>query len=218
MNLNDNNRTLPRVIDYVAVIGLPSELNKKPTNYDNLSQSSPNTSSSSSSSASSTSSPLDHQNHCVDDDNQQRRKRLLYPVLDRGELKKQNDPITDITVIDFTLRESVPDGYKALWETPYGNSADLNLDSINAHQMFICVKRSKDDFPITDIGVYYEGAENVLDDCVVIRKTYYSNSANVNNSSLLGNHIYITYRKSREMLCNSYAVTDIQVLIKSKVK
>jgi hypothetical protein len=107
-----------------------------------------------------------------------------------------------------------------MWLTKAGHSANLNHSDAmfkTNHEMFICFRRGRDKPPITDIGVYYEGNERVMAGCQVITKTVGGHSANVNNSSFSADRIFITYRRANEFACNSLAVVEICVIIKSKV-
>ena len=62
------------------------------------------------------------------------------------------DPIVDIAVINKTLGENAPDGYKCVEFTPNGFPADLNHGSLRAHEMNICYKRGREKPPLMDIG------------------------------------------------------------------
>jgi hypothetical protein len=94
----------------------------------------------------------------------------------------------------------------------------FNIDTfIRSNEMFLCYKRGKDQPPITDIGVFYEGThEKVLEGCIVIRETAGGQSANLNNSNFTAERIYVTYRRATELACNSLAVIDICVIVKFK--
>ena len=56
-----------------------------------------------------------------------------------------------------------------------------------------------------------------MDGCTDIRETIGKNSANLNNSSLNSDHVYLTYRRGNELACNSLAVVDICIINKTKV-
>ena len=185
-----------RIVDYFVVVGLPTKLT-----------------------AATSKTPSDEiSTNSANDDHY-----LYYPETDsekKGHHYDKTDPIIELVVLDKSLNESVPQGFECLWLTKAGHSANLNhsesLFKTN-HEMFLCIRRGRDMPPITDIGIYYEGNERVMNDCVVIHKTVGNNSANVNNNSFTGERIFVTYRRSAELACNSLAVIDICVIIKSKV-
>lgn len=149
--------------------------------------------------------------------------KLLYPnlELENSSLKQQSDrsdPIVELAILNKTLSETVPIGYECLWLTPDGNSANLVGASLfKSNEMFLCYKRGRNKPPITDIGVLYENKEVVMEGCIDIRETVGKNSANLNNSSLNTDRVYITYRRGSELACNSLAVIDLCVINKSKV-
>lgn len=64
--------------------------------------------------------------------------------------------------------------------------------------------------------VLYEGREQLLDGCSIIKETYYGNSASISSNSLTGTRTFITYRRSNDYACNTLAAIDICVIIKSK--
>ena len=147
---------------------------------------------------------------------------LMYPNLEfeySQKLKTDKiDPIIDIVVLNKTLNETVPLGYECLWLTPYGNSANLVGESLfKSNEIFLCVKRGRNAYPITDIGILYENQETVMEGCTEIRETVLKNSANLNNSSFNADRVFVTYRRGNELACNSLAVIDICVINKSKV-
>jgi hypothetical protein len=179
-----------RIIDYFAVVGLNPTLKKFFKNEVTIPKSKHN--------------------------NPNSEKPDFYPTIDVLDENKL-DPIIDLLILDKTIGENVPQDYECLWSTPSGHSADLNHDSLRAHQLFLCFKRGKHIPPITDIGVLYENNETVMEGCTVIRNTISGASANVNNSSLTGNRIFITYRRGTEIVNNSFAVINICVIIESKV-
>jgi hypothetical protein len=63
------------------------------------------------------------------------------------------DPIVEIAVVNRTLEEEVPKDFVCIETTPSGFIADLNHGSILTDEMFICVRRSRTEPPITDIGL-----------------------------------------------------------------
>lgn len=149
--------------------------------------------------------------------------RLLFRNVELESNKTQCnklDPIVELAVLNKTLNESVPIGFEAIWRTPAGHSANLCGDAIlRQNEMFLLFRRGKDKPPITDIGVFYDGSrETVLEGCFVIKKTVGENSANLNTSTFNADRVYVTYRRANELACNSLAVIDICVILKSKVQ
>ena len=195
MNSNENNE---RVVDYFAIIGLPAYVSKKAKQVEEG----------------------EEEEDDEDDKSKHELQRMASCEPSRKMHYEKNDPIVELAILDKTLNERVPQGFECLWLTKAGHSANLNYsDAIfkTQHEMFLCIRRGRDKPPITDIGVYYEGGERVMEGCDIIQKTVGNNSANVNNSSFTGDRIFITYRRSNELACNSLAVIDACVIIKSKV-
>ena len=194
--INTSESKIQRVVDYFAVVGLPVKLANKAkseqeeSNNDYFSY------------------PCNFEQSASITDN---GRRFHY---------EKSDPIVDLEILNKSLNESVPHGFECLWSTKAGYSANLNYSESlfkTQHEMFLCIRRGRDKSPITDIGVFYEGNERVMNGCHVIKKTVGGNSANINNSSFSGDRIFITYRRSNELACNSLAVIDVCVIIKSKV-
>jgi hypothetical protein len=211
-NINDSIRqNQPRVAEYFSIVTLPPQLTTAIKNHEAKNETNRN-------SDQKLESELG-----VKHDICQEHDKLLYPNLEieNSSLKSQSDrsdPIVDLAVINKTLNETVPIGYECLWLTPDGNSANLLGPSLfKANEMFLCYKRGRDKPPITDIGVLYENKEVVMEGCIDIRETVRKNSANLNNSSLNTDPVYITYRRGSELACNSLAVIDLCVINKSKV-
>lgn len=67
----------------------------------------------------------------------------------------KQDPIVDIAVINKTLGELPPKGYKSVEFTPTGFPADLNHGSIRAPEINICYRRGRDKCPLTDVGLVF---------------------------------------------------------------
>lgn len=125
------------------------------------------------------------------------------------------DPITDITVIFPSLAENVPDHFQLIDETPTGLSANLNLGSFRAPEVFVCYRRGRDRAPLLDIGVLYDGKERVAPDSQIVEFTAYNHSANVNNTHQSAT--YLTYRRATEVSPpNEMVVMDICVIVASK--
>ncbi|XP_071610246.1 C-myc promoter-binding protein isoform X1 [Heliangelus exortis] len=132
------------------------------------------------------------------------------------KLAKPKEPITDVTVINKSLGEEVPQGYKCIDITPSGLSADLNNGSLVGPQIFLCYRRGRDKPPLTDLGVLYDGKERVKQGCEIIQSTPYGRPANISGSAS-SQRVYITYRRASEnMTQNTLAVTDICIIIPSK--
>uniref|UniRef100_A0A8C3UZ96 DENN domain containing 4A n=1 Tax=Catharus ustulatus TaxID=91951 RepID=A0A8C3UZ96_CATUS len=132
------------------------------------------------------------------------------------KMAKPKEPITDVTVLNKTLGEEVPQGYKCIDVTPSGLSADLNNGSLVGPQMYLCYRRGRDKPPLTDLGVLYDGKERVKQGCEIIQSTPYGRLANISGSAS-SQRVYITYRRASEnMSQNTLAVTDICIIIPSK--
>ncbi|KAM9275842.1 C-myc promoter-binding protein isoform 3-T5 [Morus bassanus] len=132
------------------------------------------------------------------------------------KIAKPKEPITDVTVINKSLGEEVPQGYKCIDVTPAGLSADLNNGSLVGPQIYLCYRRGRDKPPLTDLGVLYDGKERVKQGCEIIQTTPYGRPANISGSAS-SQRVYITYRRASEnMTQNTLAVTDICIIIPSK--
>ncbi|KAL9838127.1 C-myc promoter-binding protein isoform 1-T5 [Geothlypis trichas] len=132
------------------------------------------------------------------------------------KIAKPKEPITDVTVLNKSLGEEVPQGYKCIEVTPSGLSADLNNGSLVGPQIYLCYRRGRDKPPLTDLGVLYDGKERVKQGCEIIQSTPYGRPANISGSAS-SQRVYITYRRAAEnMAQNSLAVTDICIIIPSK--
>lgn len=194
VKLNENQR----LVDYLVVVGLPLKLaNNKKTDDSN-----------------------DEDDTDSNNQNNVYNFETIESINSRRIQSERSDPIVDIVILNKSLNEIVPHGFECLWLTKAGHTANLNYsDSLfkTQHEMFICIRRGRDKPPITDVGVFYDGSERVMNGCFIISKTVGGSCANVNNSSLTADRIFITYRRSGELACNSLAVIDICVIIKSKV-
>uniref|UniRef100_A0A8B9MQT6 DENN domain containing 4A n=1 Tax=Accipiter nisus TaxID=211598 RepID=A0A8B9MQT6_9AVES len=132
------------------------------------------------------------------------------------KIAKPKEPITDVTVLNKSLGEEVPQGYKCIDVTPSGLSADLNNGSLVGPQIYLCYRRGRDKPPLTDLGVLYDGKERVKQGCEIIQTTPYGRPANISGSAS-SQRVYITYRRASEnMTQNTLAVTDICIIIPSK--
>ncbi|NWU96826.1 MYCPP protein, partial [Upupa epops] len=132
------------------------------------------------------------------------------------KIAKPKEPITDVTVLNKSLGEEVPQGYKCIDVTPSGLSADLNNGSLVGPQIYLCYRRGRDKPPLTDLGVLYDGKERVKQGCEIIQTTPYGRPANISGSAS-SQKVFITYRRASEnMTQNTLAVTDICIIIPSK--
>ncbi|NXG57469.1 MYCPP protein, partial [Hemiprocne comata] len=132
------------------------------------------------------------------------------------KIAKPKEPITDVTVINKSLGEEVPQGYRCIDVTPSGLSADLNNGSLVGPQIYLCYRRGRDKPPLTDLGVLYDGKERVKQGCEIIQTTPYGRPANISGSAS-SQRVYVTYRRASEnMTQNTLAVTDICIIIPSK--
>ncbi|XP_069954513.1 DENN domain-containing protein Crag isoform X4 [Cherax quadricarinatus] len=123
-------------------------------------------------------------------------------------------PITDISVINRSLGEIVPDGYTCIELTPSGLLANLNHGALRAPEMFLCYRRGRDKQPLVDIGVLYEGRERVMADSQVVEFTHGGRSANINPS---GQTTYMTYRRASDnAACNELVVSDVCVVMTNR--
>ncbi|KDR07911.1 C-myc promoter-binding protein [Zootermopsis nevadensis] len=123
-------------------------------------------------------------------------------------------PITDVAVIFPSLGEEIPPDYYMIETTPTGFEADLNHGSLRSPQVFLCYRRGRDQLPLVDIGVMYEGKERIMSDSEVVLTTPGGRVANVNNS---GAKTFVTYRRAPpSMPCNELVVTDICVILTNK--
>nr|XP_027203828.1 DENN domain-containing protein 4C-like isoform X2 [Dermatophagoides pteronyssinus] len=126
------------------------------------------------------------------------------------------DPITDITVINRSNHEPVPQGYYCIEKTPYDHEANLNHGSINGSKFFICYKRSRDKPPLLDIGVLHPECETMSPECKMIKRTPSGFPANL-NERVGTTKVYLTYRRSKKKThYNQLVVSDICVILTSK--
>lgn len=132
---------------------------------------------------------------------------------------QHQQPIVDLVVIDRTNGEDPPAGFDPIWTTPNNFSANLNYSGLRNHEMFLCIRRGRDKPPITDIGLFLEGREKVMENVSIIETTPHGYPANLFPSPFSKDRVLITFRRATSMiLCNTLAVTDICVIIESKVK
>lgn len=132
---------------------------------------------------------------------------------------QHQQPIVDLVIIDRTHGEDPPAGYEPIFTTPTRLSANLNHSGLRSHEMYLCVRRGRDKPPITDIGILFEGREKVMENVSIIQTTPHGYPANLFNSSFTKERTLITYRRATSMVfCNTLAVTDVCVIIESKVR
>jgi hypothetical protein len=187
-----------RIFDYFVICGLPAQLTAQNDN-NNLSL------------------PGNSLNQLT----QHEHDQLLFRNIELESSKPENDklePIVDIAVLNKSLNEVVPHGYECLWLTPAGHSANLCPDLFKQSEFFLLIRRGLDKPPISDIGIFYDtGRERIMEGCSVIRTTVDGYSANLNQSSNFNaDKIFVTYRRATELACNSLAVIDVCVIVKSK--
>ncbi|MBN3292422.1 DEN4B protein, partial [Polypterus senegalus] len=140
----------------------------------------------------------------LDEDGQQRGAR---PV----------EPITEVVVIIRSLGEDVPEGFTCIEKSQSGYSADLSAGLLNNPHMFLCYKRGREKPPILDLGVLYEGKEQVKAGWNVIETTPYSHSANLGSGGPGIHRTFIMYRRAPDsQALNTLGVTDISVILPSK--
>lgn len=132
---------------------------------------------------------------------------------------QHQQPIVDLAIIDRTHGEDPPAGYEAIWTTPTHFSANLIHSGLRNHEMYLCIRRGRDKAPITDIGIFLEGREKVMENVSIIDTTPHGYPASIFSSSFTKERALITYRRATStILCNTLAVTDVCVIIESKVK
>lgn len=76
----------------------------------------------------------------------------VFPIEAKTSAGQLQDPMVELAVINRTMGESNPDGFKCIEFTPTGFPADLNHGSIRAPEMFLCYRRGRDMPPIVDVG------------------------------------------------------------------
>ena len=131
---------------------------------------------------------------------------------------QHQQPIVDLVIIDRTHGEDPPAGYEAVWTTPSLFSANINCSGLRNHEMFLCIRRGRDKAPITDIGILLEGREKVMENVSIIETTPHGYPASIFSSSFTKERSLVTYRRATStILCNTLAVTDVCVIIESKV-
>ncbi|XP_076828543.1 DENN domain-containing protein 4C [Brachyhypopomus gauderio] len=143
------------------------------------------------------------------------KSTLLEQDLSEAKSSGPKAPITDLAVINKSAGETVPEGFTCIETTSSGQPANLNHGSLKSPELFLCYKRGYGKSPLSDIGVQYEGKDQLMPGCEAIQATPYGRCANVNNSST--QRIFITLRRALAVQPkNSLAVTDICVIVTNK--
>uniref|UniRef100_A0AAQ5Y286 DENN/MADD domain containing 4B n=1 Tax=Amphiprion ocellaris TaxID=80972 RepID=A0AAQ5Y286_AMPOC len=133
-------------------------------------------------------------------------------------LDEDVEPVTDLVVIARGLGEEVPEGFTCIEKTLGGHSAELSAGLINNPHLFLCYRRGRDKPPILDLGVLYEGKEQLKQGWYVIETTPYSRSASLSSGGAPTAHrVFLTYRRALDSQgLHTLGVTDIALLLPSK--
>ncbi|KAM9852650.1 LOW QUALITY PROTEIN: DENN domain-containing protein 4B [Aulostomus maculatus] len=128
------------------------------------------------------------------------------------------EPVTDLAVIARGLGEEVPEGFTCIEKTLGGHSAELSAGLINNPHLYLCYRRGRDKPPILDLGVLYEGKEQLKQGWYVIETTPYSRSASLSAGGAPTAHrVFLTYRRALDSQgLHTLGVTDIALLLPSK--
>ncbi|XP_075048507.1 DENN domain-containing protein 4B isoform X2 [Mixophyes fleayi] len=127
------------------------------------------------------------------------------------------EPVIDVAVIIRSQCEEVPHGFTCIEKTPGGQSADLNPSLLTNQQIYLCYRRGRDKAPITELGVHYEGKENLRPGFQVIDTTPYSHSANLSSGAPGHPKTFLTYKRAPEAQgLNTLGVMDICIINPSK--
>ncbi|KAM6910015.1 DENN domain-containing protein 4B [Xenentodon cancila] len=128
------------------------------------------------------------------------------------------EPVTDLVVIARGLGEEVPEGFTCIEKTLGGHSAELSAGLINNPHLYLCYRRGRDKSPIIDLGVLYEGKEQLKQAWSVIETTPYSRSASLSSGGAPTAHrVFLTYRRALDSQgLHTLGVTDIALLLPSK--
>uniref|UniRef100_A0A3Q3IPY5 DENN/MADD domain containing 4B n=1 Tax=Monopterus albus TaxID=43700 RepID=A0A3Q3IPY5_MONAL len=126
--------------------------------------------------------------------------------------------VTDLAVIARGLGEEVPEGFTCIERTLGGHSAELSAGLINNPHLYLCYRRGRDKPPVLDVGVMYEGKEQLKQGWYVIETTPYSRSASLSSSGGPTAHrVFLTYRRALDsQALNTLGITDIALLLPSK--
>ncbi|TMS01289.1 DENN domain-containing protein 4B [Larimichthys crocea] len=128
------------------------------------------------------------------------------------------ESVTDLAVIARGLGEEVPEGFTCIERTLGGHSAELSAGLINNPHLYLCYRRGRDKPPILDLGVLYEGKEQLKQGWYVIETTPYSRSASLSAGGAPTAHrVFLTYRRALDSQgLHTLGVTDIALLLPSK--
>ncbi|XP_037639859.1 DENN domain-containing protein 4B-like [Sebastes umbrosus] len=128
------------------------------------------------------------------------------------------ESVTDLAVIARGLGEEVPEGFTCIERTLGGHSAELSAGLINNPHLYLCYRRGRDKPPILDLGVLYEGKEQLKQGWYVIDTTPYSRSASLSSGGAPTAHrVFLTYRRALDSQgLHMLGVTDIALLLPSK--
>ncbi|XP_057690391.1 DENN domain-containing protein 4B-like isoform X2 [Corythoichthys intestinalis] len=129
------------------------------------------------------------------------------------------EPVTDLAVIARGLGEEVPQGFTCIDKSLGGHSAELSGGLINNPRLYLCYRRGRDKPPVLDIGVLYEGKEQLKAGWFVIETTPYSRSASLSSGAGPAAHrVFLTYRRAPDGArdLRSLGVTDVGVLLPGK--
>ncbi|KAM4580561.1 DENN domain-containing protein 4B isoform 1-T5 [Odontesthes bonariensis] len=128
------------------------------------------------------------------------------------------EPVTDLVVIARGLGEEVPEGFTCIEKTLGGHSAELSAGLINNPHLYLCYRRARDKPPILDLGVLYEGKDQLKQGWYVIETTPYSRSASLSSGGAPTAHrVFLTYRRALDSQgLHTLGVTDIALLLPSK--
>uniref|UniRef100_A0A8C5E492 DENN/MADD domain containing 4B n=1 Tax=Gouania willdenowi TaxID=441366 RepID=A0A8C5E492_GOUWI len=125
------------------------------------------------------------------------------------------EPVTDVAVIARGLGEDVPEGFTCIEKTLGGHSAELSAGLINNPHLYLCYRRGRDKPPVLELGVLYEGKEQLKSGWFVVETTPYSRSANLSSGGAPTSHrVFLTYRRSVDLtVLHPLGVTDIGLLL-----
>ncbi|XP_011471653.1 DENN domain-containing protein 4B isoform X1 [Oryzias latipes] len=128
------------------------------------------------------------------------------------------EPVTDLVVISRGLGEEVPEGFTCIEKTLGGHSAELSASLLNNPHLYLCYRRGWDKPPIVDLGVLYEGKDQLKTNWYVIETTPYSRSASLSSGGAPTAHrVFVTYRRATDSQgLHTLGVTDIALLLPSK--
>ncbi|KAK1895261.1 DENN domain containing protein 4B, partial [Dissostichus eleginoides] len=130
------------------------------------------------------------------------------------------ESVTDLAVIARGLGEEVPEGFTCIERTLGGHSAELSAGIINNPHLYLCYRRGRDKPPILDLGVLYEGKEQLKPGWFVIETTPYSRSASLSSGGGPAAHrVFLMYRRALDSQgLHTLGVTDIALLLPGKAE